>query len=350
MLSPPASGKLVEPAPSAAIYGCAGAELTAAERDFFTAQNPLGLILFARNIDSPGQVRALIAEFADTVAFSSPLILIDQEGGRVARLGPPHWRATEPARTFGDLYRQDTERGLAASRLNAEIQAHDLAALGINVNCTPVADLAWPDTHKIIGDRAFSNEPEDIAALGRAVCEGHLAGGVLPVVKHVPGHGRATADSHLGLPVVAAGKDELAASDFVPFRRLADMPLAMTAHIVYPAFDGDRPATQSPRVVLDVIRGDIGFDGLLLSDDLGMKALDGDFAQRARLALDAGCDVALHCSGELGEMISVAGGAGPMNASALVRLERALDCVSASAGSDFDSDAKLDMLAALMAK
>lgn len=348
-MSPPASGRPEDPVPNASIYGCAGTALSDEERDFFTACNPLGLILFARNIETPDQLRALIGEFVGTVAFATPLILVDQEGGRVARLGPPHWRETVAARTFGDMYREDVERVLEAARLNAAIQAVDLAKLGFNVNCTPVADLAWPDTHEIIGDRAFSADPAVVAALARAVCEGHLSGGVLPVVKHVPGHGRATADSHLELPVVAAVAADLMASDFEPFVQLADMPIAMTAHIVYSVYDEARPATQSPTVITEVIRGQIGFDGLLLSDDLGMKALDGGFEDRARRSLAAGCDVALHCSGDLDEMAAVAGGVGPMSAKAMARLRRAQQAAAPNGSSPADRDDMLDRFTALMA-
>ncbi|HAA91724.1 MAG: beta-N-acetylhexosaminidase [Rhodospirillaceae bacterium] len=349
-MSPPASGTDQKTAPNAVIFGCAGLELTSAERAFFGGCNPLGLILFARNIETPDQVRALTSEFADVVAYATPLILIDQEGGRVARLGPPHWRDTLPAKVFGDRFQENRKQALTAARLNAEIQALDLAMLGINVNCTPVADLAWPDTHEIIGDRAFSNEAKEVAALARAVCEGHLAAGVMPVVKHVPGHGRATADSHLELPVVDASREELEASDFDSFRLLADMPAAMTAHIVYSAFDDVNPATQSSTVITDVIRNHIGFDGLLMSDDLGMKALGGDFDDRARRSLAAGCDVALHCSGDFDEMVAVADGVGALDDVAIGRLERALLALSQTAGAPVDRDDLLNKFATLMAR
>ncbi len=314
---------------SAVIFGCSGTSLDTAERNFFAAINPLGLIVFARNIESPPQLRALIRDFSETVATSCPLILIDQEGGRVARLGPPYWGETIPAKKFGDIYRRDKVQGLESIRSNAVIQGAELADLGINVNCTPVADLAWPETHEIIGDRAFGGCGEAVSALCRVVCEGHLESSVLPVIKHIPGHGRATADSHLELPRVDAALEDLERTDFVPFLALNDMPIAMTAHIVYSAIDAIRPATLSSTVISKVIRGVLNFDGLLLSDDLGMKALEGGFSDRASSALSAGCDVVLHCSGILEEMYDVAGGIRPLKGRSLERLEKALSLIRA---------------------
>ena len=313
---------------SAVIFGCSGTSLDTAERKFFAAINPLGLIVFARNVESPSQLRALIREFTETVATSDPLILIDQEGGRVARLGPPYWRETIPAKKFGDIYRLDKVKGDEAARINAVIQGAELADLGINVNCTPVADLAWPETHEIIGDRSFGGSCKAISALCRVVCEGHLESGVLPVIKHIPGHGRATADSHLELPFVDAALEDLQRTDFVPFLALNDMPIAMTAHIVYRAIDAKRPATLSSTVISKIIRGVLNFNGLLLSDDLGMKALDGGFSDRASSALSAGCDVILHCSGILEEMYDVAEGTGPLKGQSLERLEKALSLIA----------------------
>jgi len=305
--------------PSAVIYGCAGTEITAEERSFFAKNNPLGLILFARNIDTPVQIRQLIADFRNSIEFPDPLILIDQEGGRVARLGPPHWRKTLAAREFGLIFDTDPSLALKAIRLNSEIQALELLDLGINTNCSPVADLARPNTHEVIGDRAFANDPKIVSVLAYEVCEGYLSQGILPIVKHIPGHGRAMADSHIELPEVCTGRKELQKMDFAPFCHLRDMPAAMTAHIVYTAFDKTVPGTLSKTLINDVIRNGIGFDGLLFSDDIGMRALSGGFAERANEALNAGCDVVLHCSGNLDEMVAVANGVEPMTKSGMRR-------------------------------
>jgi beta-N-acetylhexosaminidase len=305
------------------IFGCAGKTLTANERALFAATRPLGFILFKRNLDHPAQVAALVADLRDAAGRSDAPVLIDQEGGRVARLGPPHWRRPPPAGAFADLHAHDEARGLNAAWLNARAIAHDLHSLGIDVDCAPVLDLLLPDAHDVIGDRAYGATPARVIALGRAVCDGLLAGGVLPVIKHMPGHGRALADSHHELPVVRASEAELEA-DFAPFRALADAPLAMTAHIVYPAYDPDRPASTSAIVIDRIIRGAIGFDGVLLSDDINMSALQGSIAERAVACLAAGCDVALHCSGRLDEMQAVAAALPPMTADAARRLDRAL--------------------------
>lgn len=312
---------------SAAIVGCAGLELDDAERALFRASDPLGFILFARNIETPDQVRALVGELRDCVGRSDAMVLIDQEGGRVARLPSPPWRAAPPAAGIGELFSRDLERGREAAWLNGRLIAHDLAGLGINVDCLPVLDLRIDDAHDIIGDRAFGGDPRSVASLGRSTCDGLLAGGVLPVVKHVPGHGRAALDSHKALPVVDTPRETLEKTDFVPFRELADMPVAMTAHVVYSAIDPDAPATTSPTVVGEVIRGFIGFDGLLLSDDLSMQALTGNLDERARAALAAGCDVALHCNGDPDEMAAVLDACGPLSDRAAERAARALDCL-----------------------
>jgi beta-N-acetylhexosaminidase len=345
-LSPQNNGAGDERPARAVIFGCAGSELNAEETRFFRETEPLGLILFARNIETPQQLTALIAQFCDCASCRDPLILIDQEGGRVARLGPPHWRKTLPAAVFGDMLAVDRERACMAARLNAEVQAAELAALGINVNCTPVLDLARPETHDIIGDRAYGSEPDDVALLARAVAEAHAAHGVVPVIKHIPGHGRATVDSHLELPRVTAPRVDLEESDFAPFRALADMPVAMTAHIVFSAIDADAPATLSAKVVSEVIRGHIGFDGLLMSDDLCMKALDGDFGERTVRALAAGCDVVLHCSGDMAEMEAVAAAAPRMAGAALARLG-AVSAITARRV-DCDIDALRETAAAVM--
>jgi len=314
---------------SAAILGCAGLVLTAEEQALFRDRRPWGFILFKRNIDTPGQVRALVDSLRACVERPDAPILIDQEGGRVQRLGPPHWRRYPPGAAYGALP-ADLQQGL--TRLGARLIAHDLAALGINADCVPVLDVPSPDGHEIIGDRADGDTSQQVARLGRAAAEGLIAGGVLPVIKHIPGHGRARADSHLSLPVVEASLAELTARDFAPFRALSDMPLAMTAHVVYAAIDPDQPATTSAKAIDAVIRGAIGFDGLLMSDDLSMKALSGDFTDRARASLAAGCDVVLHCNGDMTEMLGVLAGTGALAgraearaAAALARLPRAIE-------------------------
>ncbi|MBV9571110.1 MAG: beta-N-acetylhexosaminidase [Alphaproteobacteria bacterium] len=307
-----------------AIYGCSGTELSPEERAFFREAQPWGFILFARNVSQPNQVKALVSSLRDTVGDDQAPVLIDQEGGRVARLRPPHWRTHPPAQRFGDLYRSDPEAARQMCALNARLIASELFDLGINADCVPVLDVPVKDADAIIGNRAFSNDPEIVTALGRTMVDGLLDGGVLPVIKHLPGHGRANADSHLALPRVGALESELRVSDFAPFRALNDCPLAMTAHVVYTAIDPDRPATTSETVISDVIRGWIGFDGLLMSDDLSMKALSNSFGERTRAALDAGCDIVLHCNGALSEMLDVAAEATLLEGQALARAERAL--------------------------
>ncbi|MEN8196597.1 MAG: glycoside hydrolase family 3 N-terminal domain-containing protein, partial [Pseudomonadota bacterium] len=250
-------------------------------------------------------------------------ILIDQEGGRVARLGPPHWRAAPPAARFGELARNDLGKGREAVRLNARLIAAELHDLGISVDCIPLLDVPVPGSHDIIGDRAFDGDPVLVAELGRAQAEGLMDGGVLPVIKHIPGHGRASADSHESLPVVSASRAALEAQDFVPFKALADLPWGMTAHVLYTDLDPESPATTSHTIIEQVIRNDIGFRNLLLTDDLSMKALKGGLAERARTSLAAGCDIALHCNGDLNEMRAVAEGAGRISDTTIVRLENA---------------------------
>ena len=310
----------------AAIFGCAGPSLGEDEATFFRSVDPWGFILFGRNIASPGQVRALIAALRACVGRPDAPVLIDQEGGRVARLGPPHWRRYPPARAYAEMATRDPAMAYEMAWLGARLIAHDLAALGINFDCAPVLDTPAAEAHEIIGDRAYGDTPERVALLGRAAAEGFLAGVVVPVIKHIPGHGRAMADSHEALPVVRAPLAELEAIDFAPFRNLADMPMAMTAHVVFAAIDATRPATLSPIVIDKVIRGSIGFAGLLLSDDLSMRALSGGLAERAREALDAGCDVILHCNGDPAEMAAVAGAsrllAGKSEARATAALHR----------------------------
>ena len=306
--------------PSAAIYGCAGLTLGAAEARFFEATNPFGFILFARNCETPDQVRDLVAALRGAVGRPDAPVLIDQEGGRVARLKPPHWRAAPPASYFGRMASHDRERAHEALRINTRLLAAELTDLGIDVDCVPLLDLQFPGAHDVIGDRAFGGDPELVADLGRVVCETLLECGVMPVVKHIPGHGRARVDSHKELPVVDTAAAELEATDFRPFQALADAPWAMTAHVVYAALDGARPATTSPDLIARVIRGQIGFGGLLLSDDLSMEALKGSLGERAEAALAAGCDVALHCNGKAAEMEAVAAAVGPLTAEAQRRI------------------------------
>ena len=309
---------------TAAILGCAGTELSKEERAFFMDVKPWGFILFKRNVDTPDQVRKLVDALRGCIDRDDAPVLIDQEGGRVQRLGPPHWRKFPPGRAYGDLASNDMLMRREITRLGARLLAHDLASLGINVDCVPVLDVPAPDGHEIIGDRAYGETPDQVALLGRAAAEGLIAGGVLPVIKHIPGHGRAKADSHLSLPVVEASYEELAARDFPPFRVLSDMPMAMTAHVVYAAIDGKRPATTSKKAFKRVIRGDLGFDGLVMSDDLSMKALSGDFADRARASLAAGCDVVLHCNGDMAEMKGVVAGTRSLSGKAAQRARAAL--------------------------
>jgi beta-N-acetylhexosaminidase len=331
---------------SRAIYGCAGLTLSAAERDFFRDVKPWGFILFARNISNATQVRILIAQLRDTVGDEKTPVLIDQEGGRVARLKPPQWQARPPAAVFGNLHQANPEAAREATYLNARLIAHDLAELGINVDCLPVLDVPVPGAHDIIGDRAFATDPSTIIALARAQIDGLMDGGVLPVMKHIPGHGRAGADSHLALPRVAASAEELSASDFVTFRSLDQCPIAMTAHVVYESIDPQRPATTSPKVIRDVIRGEIGFNGLLMSDDLSMKALDGPLSVRAKAALFAGCDLALHCNGDMDEMRDVASEVKALDGLALKRSEQALAQLRVPA--PFDPAAAAARLAGLL--
>lgn len=298
------------------IFGCDGPAVTADERAFFRDTDPLGFILFARNCEEPGQIRRLVADLRESVGRSDAPILIDQEGGRVARLKPPHFPAYPAAARIAGRGKAAREAAWLVARLIAD----DLGQLGITVDCAPVLDLPVAGADPIIGDRAWGGDPATVAENGLAVCDGLMAGGVLPVIKHIPGHGRATVDSHRALPVVVASREELEATDFAPFRALAAMPWAMTAHVLYKALDPDRPATLSPRVIAEAIRAGIGFDGVLLSDDLSMAALGGRIEARASGALKAGCDLVLHCNGILGEMEEIAAAVGPMSAEACRRV------------------------------
>jgi beta-N-acetylhexosaminidase len=306
------------------ITGISGLTLTADERDFLRAERPWGFILFKRNIDTPVQVTALIAELRESIDEPDAPVLIDQEGGRVQRFGPPHWPVYPSGAVFGTLYDMDRKLGLTAARLSARLMAADLIDLGVTVDCLPLADVPVAGADGVIGSRAYGTEPGKVAAIARAVTEGLEQGGVLPVLKHIPGHGRATADTHFKLPVVDTSKAELEGTDFAAFRPLADLPMAMTAHVVFSALDPAQPATTSATIIEQVIRGSIGFQGLLMSDDVSMNALAGSIAERTRAIVSAGCDMVLHCNGNLDEMREVARETPVLSGKALERAKRAL--------------------------
>ncbi len=316
------------------------------EKRFFANARPAGFILFERNCLNPDQVRGLVNDLLDCIGHAQAPILIDQEGGRVQRLKPPHWRDAPAAVMFKALAGLDQGLAIEAARLNAQLIAAELLDLGITVNCAPVLDVPGRGGDEIIGDRAFGDDPATVSVLGLAVAEGFLSIGVLPVIKHIPGHGRAKADSHHDLPVVDTPLEDLRSVDFPPFRALRQMPWAMTAHVVYEALDKAAPATTSAVVIADAIRGTIGFDGVLVSDDLSMKALAGPMDERAAVALAAGCDLVLHCCGEMAEMQGVAGGVGPLSGGAAARLARADDMRGQIA--DWDRDAALARLQDLL--
>ena len=299
------------------ICGFAGSALTDGERKFLREAEPWGIIIFKRNIADPEALRRLIDEARAALGREAPA-LVDQEGGRVQRLGPPHWLAYPPGAAYGALYDRDRESGVTAARLGARLIAADLAPLGLDVDCTPIADVPVAGADPVIGDRAYGREPSKVAAIAQAIAQGLAEGGVLPVVKHIPGHGRATADSHNSLPVVTADRATLEATDFAAFRPLAALPMAMSAHVVFTAIDPVAPGTVSPTIVADVIRDSIGFAGLLMSDDISMGALSGSIGERTRAAIAAGCDVVLHCNGEMREMLAVAAQA-PVLAGAAAR-------------------------------
>jgi beta-N-acetylhexosaminidase len=307
----------------AAIYGLEGLELTADERGFFRDAEPAGFILFRRNCENQDQLLRLTDSLRELSGRDDVPILIDQEGGRVARMRPPGWPAFPAAEKFANLYRAAPSSAIEAVRSNARALGLMLRSAGINVNALPLLDVRQEGATDIIGDRALGSEPMQVAALGRAVLDGMASAGVVGIVKHMPGHGRALADSHKELPVVTATAEELE-SDLEPFERLASAPMGMTAHVVYTAWDSDRPASLSPTIIRDIIRERIGFDGWLMSDDLGMEALQGDFGSRAAGVIAAGCDVALHCSGKMDEMVAVAAAVAPMAAEGEERLARAM--------------------------
>ena len=306
------------------ITGISGPELNAAEREFIRSQRPWGFILFKRNIEAPDQVVQLVRELRTELGSPEAPVLIDQEGGRVQRLGPPHLAGLSARRVFGALYDIDPELGLTAARLSARLIAADLHETGINVDCLPLADVPVAGADAVIGNRAYGTEPIKVAAIARAVTEGLQQGGILPVLKHIPGHGRATADTHFRLPEVDTPKMELERTDFAAFRPLADLPMAMTAHVVFSALDPAHPATTSATMIAQVIRGVIGFQGLLMSDDVSMNALAGSIAERTRAIFAAGCDMVLHCNGKLDEMREVARETPELSGRALQRATRAL--------------------------
>ena len=318
------------------ITGLAGLTISANERAFLRDAQPWGLIIFQRNVSSPAQVSDLTRSFRDLVGWEAP-VLVDQEGGRVQRLKPPQWPAYPAGARYGVLYDRAPETGLAAARLAGHLIAADLRPLGIDVDCLPLADVPVAGGDPIIGDRAYGSEPGKVAAIAAAIAQGLTAGGVLPVLKHLPGHGRAGADSHLRLPVVDTPRATLEATDFAAFRPLAGLPLGMTAHVVFSAIDPVAPATTSVTMVREVIRGFIGFQGLLMSDDISMGALSGTLAARSHAALAAGCDVVLHCNGDLREMTQVASVVPELSGEALARADAAL--VARSAPEEFDAEA-----------
>jgi beta-N-acetylhexosaminidase len=327
------------------ITGLSGEILTDDERRFYRDVQPAGLILFARNVAGVEQLKRLVADVLATVGRSDFLVLIDQEGGRVQRLRPPMARTLPAAAVYGKLYARNSDRAKRAAFAVARLAAEELGAFGINMNCAPVIDLPVEGAHEIISDRAYGRDIDQVVALAEAVANGLMTGGVTPVIKHIPGHGRATADSHFALPVVTASRQELSASDFAPFRALSHMPAAMTAHVVYSAIDPDRPASTSAIVMREIIRGEIGFDGLLMSDDLSMQALSGPIRRRAEAVIAAGSDLALHCNGDIDEMRAAAAGVPALEGRAAERF--ALACACASRREAYDKDEALGLLAGL---
>lgn len=308
----------------AMILGSSGPVLTAEESEFFRDQRPWGFILFARNISDAEQVRDLVASMRASIENESAPVFIDQEGGRVQRIRQPMAPDYPPASALGALYRSDKDAGLRAAWLMSRLHAFDLSRLGITADCLPVLDIPVSGAHDVIGNRAYGHDPEIVAAMGKAAADGLLAGGVLPVVKHVPGHGRALVDSHKTLPVVEASVDQLRSADFAPFQALNQLPMAMTAHVIYAALDANEPATTSRSILRDIVRGEMAYDGLIMSDDVSMQALSGDFETRTDAIFAAGCDVVLHCNGVMEEMKAVAGKAPALSGTALERAERAL--------------------------
>ena len=308
----------------AVIFGCDGHELTPDEIAFFKQAKPWGFILFGRNCGSPDQVRRLTQSMREVLGRENAPILIDQEGGRVQRLRGAHWKPRPPAAAFGTISRQNPRAARDLAYDNARVMGAELLDLGVNVDCTPCVDVPVEGAHNIIGDRAFGNDAWVVASLGQAVIDGMLDSGVLPVVKHIPGHGRARADSHMELPVVDTPREELERTDFTPFRALARAPLGMTEHVVYSDFDQTAPATTSKKVIDEIVRGFIGFDGLLMTDDLTMRALKGTLAERVKASIAAGCDMILHCTRNMDEMREIAEATPLLSGRALERADKAL--------------------------
>ena len=332
----------------AAIYGLFGPELTPDERSFFRDADPAGYILFGRNVIDESQLRALTSDLRTLSGRDNLPVLIDQEGGRIARMKPPVWPAFPAAAAFDTLYEIAPISAVEAVRANTEALALMLGDAGINVDCLPLLDVRQPGAHDIIGDRAFGSEPMRVAALGRATLDGLAAGGCVGVVKHMPGHGRATVDSHRELPVVDANEAELAI-DLEPFTSLSSAPMGMTAHVVYTAWDAERCATLSPHIISTIIRGRIGFDGFLMTDDIDMKALAGTPGEKAAAAVAAGCDVALDCWGRMDEMIDIANSVGALSAEGARRLTAAMATVKPADRTRMaDLIAKRDALLALV--
>jgi len=317
---------------SAAIYGLSGQELTGEERAFIREAEPWGFILFQRNCASRVQVRSLTDDLRTVTGRAALPILIDEEGGRVQRLKPPEWRKRPAMAAFGTLYAKDAARGIEGAQLNAQILAADLAEIGATVDCVPCLDIPVQGAHDVIGDRAFAKDPVVVARLGRIVAETLLEAGLLPVLKHMPGHGRASVDTHEALPRVSTPRADLSKSDFAPFKALSHLPLAMSAHVIYEAIDETLPATLSPRIIQEIIRDEIGFGGLLMTDDLNMKALSGGIGERAARAIRAGCDIALHCNGKLAEMQEVAKAVPDLEGKSLARAQAAERRIGRGAG------------------
>lgn len=332
--------------PRAVVFGVAGTTLTADEAAFFSDSDPLGFILFGRNCEDPDAIRRLTSELRNAVGRDDAPVLIDQEGGTVMRLRPPVWHNAPAAATLGNLYQRDPERAISATRALGAMFGAELQALGIDVDCAPVADLGLPETTGAIGTRAYSDDPQSIVTLARAMADGLMLGGCLPVIKHIPGHGRARVDSHRVLPRVDADLDTLQRTDFAVFQGLSDLPLGMSAHVVFEAIDPEVPATISRTVIDKVIRGDIGFDGFLFSDDIVMSALRGSPAERARDVLAAGCDAVLHCSGDMPEMIAVADAAQTLTEASSARWKMGQSARIPNSG--YDADHYADQLAELL--
>ena len=328
------------------IFGLAGAALTPVERAFFIDAAPAGFILFKRNMVDRAQVRALTDSLRALTGRDDLPILIDQEGGRVARMGPPEWPAFPAGPAFNCLYEVAPMSAIQAARANAQALGLMLCEVGVTVDCLPLLDVVQPDTTEAIATRAYGSEPMRVAALGRATLEGLAAGGVVGVIKHLPGHGRARVDSHHLLPRVTASEAELEV-DLEPFRTLNQAPMGMTSHIVFDAWDAERPATLSPTVIHDIIRDRIGFDGLLMTDDIDMKALSGSAGEKATRAIAAGCDVVLDCWARMNEMVEIAGALGDIAPRSADRLAHAMASVGAGEGDFADLVARRDAFLAL---